>query len=49
MQFVVFKHAFDYCDYLCADLKEKSNVILIEPYSFGWGISGKKRVIYIGN
>lgn len=48
MQFVIFKHAFDYCDYLCADLKKEKNVILIEPYSFGGrGIFGKRLVIYI--
>ena len=35
MQIVLFKHGFEYCNYMCADLDTIDNIITIEPYSFG--------------
>lgn len=47
MQIVLFKHGFEYCNYMCADLDTIDNIITIEPYSFGGGIFGKRHVAYI--
>lgn len=42
MQIVLFKHGFEYCNYMCADLDTIDNIITIEPYSFGGGYFWKK-------
>lgn len=42
IQYVVFKHSFDYCGYMCSDFQNLENVVFVEPYSFGRRVLWKK-------
>lgn len=44
IQYVIFKHPFDYCGYMCSDFQNLENVVFVEPYSFGGGHSMEKDV-----